>query len=176
MHDAIGLNPSPFPSAKVVVAERPNIFDFSYYVQQTTMSQLFVKKLRENAVIPSRQTSGSVGFDLTTTMDIIIMPHKTELIQTGIAICIPVGHYGHIMPRSGWAVKGLAVNAGVIDQDYRGEIKVVCFNTTPSPIEISKGNRVAQLIIEKISVPEVVVVEEFEQTTRNTNGFGSSGN
>lgn len=139
--------------------------------------KLEVKKLVPEAVLPSRATEGSVGYDLCSIEDDVIMPNGGKAcIATGIAVGIPAGYYGRIAPRSGLAVKfGIDVGAGVIDPDYTGEVRVVLFNHGKEELYVQKGYRIAQLILEKVLTPEVVEVNELSQTERGDGGFGSSG-
>jgi dUTP pyrophosphatase len=89
---------------------------------------------------------------------------------------VPQGTYGRIAPRSGLTVKyGLCVGGGVLDEDYSGEVKVVLFNHGPTDFDIRTGDRIAQLILEKIEIPEVTLVNELEQSDRGSGGFGSTG-
>jgi dUTP pyrophosphatase len=98
------------------------------------------------------------------------------MIKTDIAIQVPKGHYGRVAPRSSLAWKDFVdVGAGVIDEDYRGEVKVVLYNHGESLFHVKMGDRIAQLIIEKISYPEVKEVETLEETERGSGGFGSTG-
>jgi dUTP pyrophosphatase len=93
-----------------------------------------------------------------------------------LAIAIPEGHYGRIAPRSGLAVKNfIDVGAGVIDMDYRGPVGVVLFNHSGDDFHIKQGDRIAQLIIEKISNPQIVEVDDLDATARGAGGFGSTG-
>ena len=135
-----------------------------------------------DVIIPQKATPGSVGFDLHSMIDCVIYPGQRLTVPTGV-VCtqFPENTYGRIAPRSGIAVKhGIQVLAGVIDPDYRGEIKVVLHNTdfgTPYPIR--KGYRIAQLIFENaptnISVKVTDIPPLVEDTARGTGGFGSSG-
>lgn len=138
---------------------------------------LRVKKLVPEAVLPSRATEGSVGYDLCSIGDGMVMPNGGRAcISTGISICIPNGYYGRIAPRSGLAVKfGIDVGAGVVDPDYIGEVRVVLFNHGKEEFYIRKGDRIAQLILEKVMTPEVIEVNEIIQTERGDGGFGSTG-
>ena len=135
---------------------------------------LKVKRLSENATIPTRGSSKSAGYDLYSAEDAIVGKHA--LIKTDISISVPEGHYGRVAPRSGLALKSLIdVGAGVIDEDYRGPLGVILFNFSGVPFHVKKGDRIAQLIIEKISTPEVVEVIELDDTVRGEGGFGSTG-
>lgn len=137
---------------------------------------LKIKKLVENAYIPSRGTPGSVGYDIKALESGVILPGHRMPVSTGIAVSIPDGHYGRIAPRSGLAFKnGIDVLAGVIDPDYRGEIKVILINLGKNNYYFNKGDRIAQLILEKVSTPEVEQVEDLDSTVRGSGGFGSTG-
>ena len=138
------------------------------------MSSLQVKRLIPDAILPIRATEGSVGYDLFASEDLLITDRAC--ISTGLSMIIPDGHYGRIAPRSGLTVKfGLQVGAGVIDPDYRGEVKVVLFNHGKEAFQVKKGDKIAQLILEKVSVVNVVEVKELNETQRGEGGFGSSG-
>jgi len=137
---------------------------------------LFVKKIDSHAIVPSRATEGSVGYDLYSTIDTFIRPGETGIISTGIAVKVPSGTYGRIAPRSGLAAKsGIDVFGGVIDRDYTGEVKVILFNSSADDFIVKTHERVAQLIIEKNETPDVAVVLTIEDTVRGDGGFGSTG-
>ena len=138
--------------------------------------KLLIKKLSEHALIPTRASPGSVGYDLYSIEDMHILPYQRGIVCTGIAATIPMGVYGRIAPRSGLAVKhGVQTGAGVIDPDYTGELKVILFNHGSEKFEIKKGDRIAQLILEKCETPFIDEVEEIKDTQRGTRGFCSSG-
>jgi dUTP pyrophosphatase len=139
---------------------------------------LRVKKLVQEAKLPVRGSEGAAGYDLSSTGKYDIEPGCRGIVNTGIAIELPEGTYGRIAPRSGLAVKkGIQVGAGVVDADYRGELKVVLFNHDKSEtFHIEQGDRIAQLVLEKIACPEVEEIsEDLETTTRGDGGFGSTG-
>jgi dUTP pyrophosphatase len=137
---------------------------------------LRVKKLVENAQLPTRGSPGAVGYDLTSTEGYVVLPGKRAVVSTGISIQLPPGVYGRVAPRSGLAVKnGLQVGAGVIDPDYTGEIKIVIFNHDDNPFVIKPGYRIAQLILECCETPEVEEVTQVDDTERGEGGFGSTG-
>lgn len=97
-------------------------------------------------------------------------------VPTGVRVAVPPGYYGRVAPRSGLAVKKFVdVGAGVIDADYRGDIGVVLFNLSDVPFEVKRGDRIAQLVIEKISMGDVIQVESLDDTQRGDGGFGSTG-
>jgi dUTP pyrophosphatase len=142
------------------------------------MTSLFLtwKRLHEDAVLPQRGSAYSAGYDLTAVESVELAPGTRALVRSGWAVALPSATYGRIAPRSGMSVKtGLFINAGVIDEDYRGEIKICAQNPTLEPIVIEKGQRIAQLIIERIYTPESVEVPELPETVRGGDGFGSTG-
>lgn len=141
------------------------------------MSVLRVKRLSENAVLPIRGSGLAAGYDLASAEDIIVPARGKAIAKTDLAMAIPLGHYGRIAPRSGFSwKKHTDIGAGVIDADYRGNVGVVIFNHSNQDINVSQGDRVAQLIIEQISTPVVEDVEgELDDTDRGEGGFGSTG-
>jgi len=137
--------------------------------------KLKVKKLVENAKLPERKREGDAGLDLYCIEDVEILPNEIKLVSTGIAIEIPKGYFGLIKDRSGLASKGLHVLAGVVDENYRGEVKVVMINLGKEKIKLEKFSRIAQLIIIPYAKVEVEEVEGLSETERGEKGFGSSG-
>lgn len=136
---------------------------------------LFVRLCRD-AVPPRRASPGAAGYDLCSTNYVVVRARDKALVPTGLRLQIPSGHYGRIAPRSGLAVtSGLDVGAGVIDADYRGEVMVLLFNHGNVDYLVSPGQRVCQLILEKISTPEVLEVASLDETDRGASGFGSTG-
>jgi dUTP pyrophosphatase len=134
-----------------------------------------VLRLVPHAVLPVRGSPGAVGYDLTSIEPVVLKPGERGLFSTGLAIIVPEGTYGRVAPRSGLTVKnGLHVGAGVIDPDYRGEVKVSLFNLGSSEVELSAGSKVAQLILEKVELPDVVEVTSLDETVRGSGGFGST--
>lgn len=101
---------------------------------------------------------------------------RRALVSTGISIAVPAGTYGRVAPRSGLASKhSIDVGAGVIDADYRGEVRILLFNFGDADFHVKAGDRVAQLVLERICTPEVQVVERLEESVRGDGGFGSTG-
>lgn len=140
------------------------------------MEKLLVKKLYKDAILPKRQTEGSAGYDICSYNDYIIPSNTKQLIDTGISFTVPEGTYGQIAPRSGLSCKGTHIGAGVIDRDYTGHVKVLLFNlNNDDDIIINKGDRVAQLLLKRVSVCEVEEVDELSSTDRGSGGFGSTG-
>ncbi len=126
--------------------------------------------------LPQYAHKGDAGADLRAAEPKIIAPRSRELIATGISLELPVGYVGLIWPRSGLAVKrGLDCGAGVIDSHYRGEIKVLLFNHSATEIRIQLGDRIAQLIVQKVETVEFKFSDRLSETVRNTSGFGSTG-
>ena len=145
------------------------------------MSVLKIKKLRENAKIPYRATSGSAGMDLYACTDdpITIEPHEIAVIPTGIAIELESADYvAYIFARSGLAIKHGVAPAncvGVIDSDYRGEVCVGLVNQTNQPYTVQPEERIAQMVISPVILPDIEVVDELGDTVRGGGGFGSTG-
>ena len=140
------------------------------------MSELQVKRLVQHAIIPTRGSSGSVGYNLYSVEDCCILSKNRGLVGTGVAVVLPVNVYGRVAPRSGLTVKhGINVGAGVIDPDYTGEIKVALFNHSDTDFEIKRGDRIAQLILERCETPYVREIGEINETERGSGGFGSTG-
>lgn len=144
------------------------------------MPKVNIKKLRENAVVPTYGSQFAAGADLYACLDddLTIEPHETELIPTGIAAEIPEGYAGLIYARSGIASKrGLAPanKVGVVDADYRGEIMVALHNHSDKPQSIARDERIAQLVIAPFLSVEFDEVEELSDTVRGAGGFGSTG-
>jgi dUTP pyrophosphatase len=140
---------------------------------------LRVIKLKENAVIPTRAHPGDAGLDLYSTEIAHLGPGERWSVGTGIALEIPEGHAGLVLPRSGLAREhGIAlVNApGLIDAGYRGEVRVLLLNTDPAEtVRIEAGARIAQLVVTPVAIAEPVEVAELSDTARGDGGFGSSG-
>lgn len=136
-----------------------------------------IKKLDPGAKIPTYAYLGDAGMDLYCFDNIEILEGESRLVGTKIAIAIPSGYYGRIASRSGLSVKHkIEVGAGVIDSKYRGEIKVHLYNHhSRIPFYASAGSKIAQLIITKILIPEIVEVSELDKTDRDGKGFGSTG-
>lgn len=135
-----------------------------------------IKKLSENATLPTQGSEYAAGYDLYAAEQGVVPSECRLLIKTNISVSIPDGYYGRIAPRSGLAYKsGIDVMAGVIDADYRGDIGVILYNTDVKDFEFQKGDRIAQLIIEKCHKVEWQEVSELEDSVRSEGGFGSTG-
>jgi dUTP pyrophosphatase len=140
---------------------------------------LRVTRLDDRAALPTRAYAGDAGLDLRALDDHVLGPGERASLRTGIAVEIPDGHAGLVLPRSGLAIRhGVAlVNApGLIDSGYRGEVQVLLLNTDRSePVTIAAGDRIAQLVLVRVETPEVVEVEALALSERGGGGFGSSG-
>ncbi|KAK9357836.1 dUTPase-like protein [Lipomyces starkeyi] len=137
---------------------------------------LQVKLLSDKAKVPTRGSALAAGYDIYGVEDFLIKAQDRGIIATDLAVAIPAGYYGRIAPRSGLATKhGLQTGAGVVDADYRGPLKILLFNQSNEDFQVHAGDRIAQMVIEKIITPEVVAVAELDETDRGENGFGSTG-
>ena len=139
-----------------------------------------IKRLTKyNINRPQRETEGAAGYDLRAVCGpdpIIITPGDRKLIDTGFAWEIPEGMVGLVRPRSGMAVRqGVDVLAGVIDSDYRGEVKVLLLNTGNDPVKISTDDRIAQMVVVLFHGSELVEVDDLDDSDRGAGGFGSTG-
>lgn len=136
-----------------------------------------IKKLDEEAKVPMYASKGDAGMDLFSNEDILISPGKRVLISTGICVEFPEEFVALIWDKSGIAVKkGLTKIAGVIDSSYRGEWKIALFNIGDDKIQINRGDKIAQVLFQKIERAQVEVVEELSETSRGEGSFGSTGN
>ena len=167
-------------------------------------SMLKVKRLSAAAIVPTRGSALSAGYDLSSAVEAVVPARGKALVKTNLAIAVPADHYGRIAPRSGLAWKhSIDVGAGVIDADYRGDVGVILFNfsdtdfagernapllqpeSSPHSLQhsphlfstrpVQPGDRIAQLILERISMLDVVEVDDLDETDRGEGGFGSTG-
>jgi dUTP pyrophosphatase len=138
--------------------------------------QIKVKRLRDGARLPAHATDWSAGADLYCAEAFTLQPGERKLVPAGLAIEIPPGCYGRVAPRSGLAVRhGIDTLAGIIDSDYRGELKVALINLGDQPVRFDAGDRIAQLIIERAASCDYFWSEELSETERAEGGFGSTG-
>lgn len=140
--------------------------------------RLPVRRLDPSVPLPRYAHDGDAGLDLCAAEEVVLEPGQRAAVATGLAIAVPAGWVGLVHPRSGLALRqGLTVaNApGTIDAGYRGEVKVILVNLGDEPVEIAPGDRVAQLVMQRVGVAEVVEVDELDDTTRGAGGFGSTG-
>jgi dUTP pyrophosphatase len=140
--------------------------------------ELHVRLLHPQAQIPRRAHPGDAGSDLFSVEEVIIPAGERRAVGTGIALAIPGGYGGFVQPRSGLAFKHgimLTNSPGLIDAGYRGELRVSLYNSGAEAFVVAAGERIAQLVIQRVEEPDFVVVEELGETTRGDAGFGSSG-
>ncbi|KAK3310513.1 dUTPase-like protein [Chaetomium strumarium] len=158
-------------------SETMNSSDGAAKQQQEPQSPpLLIKKLSDKARLPTRGSAFAAGYDLYASQDATIPARGKAMVETDISIAVPAGTYGRVAPRSGLAAKHfIDTGAGVIDADYRGPVKILLFNHGETDFEVKEGDRIAQLVIERIYTPEVVEVEELEASVRGAGGFGSTG-
>ena len=141
--------------------------------------QLRFARLRENAVLPTRAHQGDAGLDLYAAQPAHLGPGERWSVPTGVAVEIPEGHAGLVLPRSGLARKhgiALANSPGLIDAGFRGELTVLLLNTDPAEVyRVEAGDRIAQLVVVAVQTPEPVEAEALVESARGDGGFGSSG-
>ena len=142
------------------------------------MTELLFQRLHDDAVVPERAYAGDAGLDLVACEGAEIGPGERAVVGTGLAVAIPEGHAGFVQPRSGLAAKhGITVlnTPGLIDSGYRGELRVILFNTDPSEsFTVEPGMRIAQLVVMPLASLETAEVEVLPETERGARGFGSS--
>ena len=160
--------------------EYPRIqYQDQYYEQQRYQDHsdsLQIKLLSEYACAPLKHSANAAGFDLCSARYVVIHAYCCEAVYTDLQIKPPKGHYARIASRSGLALQErVLVGGGVIDPDYRGNVGVILFNFSDTDFIVNVGDRIAQLICEKFSSPNFVVVQQLDQTTRQYSGFGSTG-
>ncbi|MFD6163002.1 dUTP diphosphatase [Nocardia sp. NPDC060256] len=145
----------------------------------SALSPIPLLRLDPGIPMPARAHQGDAGVDLCTTEDVILEPGERVLVGTGVAVALPVGTVGLIHPRSGLAAKtGLSVvnTPGTVDAGYRGEIKVCLINhDLRTPIELRRGDRIAQLLVQRVELVDFVEVDTLDETARGAGGYGSSG-
>lgn len=139
---------------------------------------LAVKRLHADAVLPAYAHRGDAGLDLSTVEDVVLGPGERAAVPTGLAMAVPEGWVGLVHPRSGLAHRhGVTVtNApGTIDAGYRGEVLVLLVNLGQEQVELAAGDRIAQLLLQRVGHAEVIEIHELEDTARGDGGFGSTG-
>lgn len=134
-----------------------------------------IRRLEPSAVVPTRAHADDAGLDLYALEDAVFAPGEGKVARTGVAVAVPQGHVGLVCDRSSLAKRGLKTAGGVIDAGYRGELGVVMWNISPAPQSVSKGERLAQLLIVPVATPAPVEVEDLGLTARGAGGFGSTG-
>ena len=138
---------------------------------------LRVKKLSANAKTPERGTAGAAGYDLFAADTVVVESSRRALIPLDLAFAIPAGHVGLLKSRSSMALRGLDVEAGVIDSDYRGNVQVMLSNNTSCEhaTTVHRGDKIAQMVVLPVPSMTVCEVEELDDTERGCGGFGSTG-
>jgi dUTP pyrophosphatase len=141
---------------------------------------VLVRRLEHGAglPLPARATEGSAGYDVASAEDVVLAPMERRLVKTGFSFAIPAGFEMQVRPRSGLAIKhgvSLPNTPATIDSDYRGELMIAMINLGSEPFAISRGMRIAQLIIARVEAPAMLEVEELPASNRGTGGFGSTG-
>lgn len=141
--------------------------------------ELPIQRLDPSVELPTYAYEGDAGLDLRSSEDVVLAPGERRLVSTGLAVAIPEGYAGFVQPRSGLALReglSMANTPGLIDSHYRGELRVCAINLDPhEPIHIVKGERIAQLVIQRVPQVRLREVSELDATDRGTGGFGSSG-
>ena len=142
------------------------------------MTELHVRRLREDAVLPARAYEGDAGFDLSACERVVLEPGRRAVVSTGLSVAIPDSHAGFVQPRSGLAAQhGLTIvnTPGLVDSGYRGELRVILLNTDPErPFVVEPGMRIAQLVIVPLAAVTLLEVDELPESQRGERGFGSS--
>ena len=135
-----------------------------------------ILKINSEAIIPNYANKNDAGLDLYSAEDFVLKPGERRAFKTGVKMEIPEGYVGLVWDKSGLAVNdGIKTMAGVIDSGYRGEIKIVLINLGEKNFEIKKGQKIAQMLIQKIEHPEIEIVEFLSESGRGESGFGSTG-
>ena len=143
------------------------------------MIEIQIKLLDEDLPMPRYQHEGDAGLDLPSRVDYVLEPGERAMIPTGIAVAIPRGYAGFVLPRSGLASRhGIALvnSPGLVDSGYRGEMAIIMINTDKrKAFHIKRGDRIAQLVIQKVVEATTIRVSELDETSRGAGGFGSTG-
>ncbi|WRA32880.1 dUTP diphosphatase [Helicobacter pylori] len=137
-----------------------------------------IQKIHPNALIPKYQTEGSSGFDLHAVEEVTIKPHGVGLVKIGICLSLEVGYELQVRTRSGLALNHqvMVLNSpGTVDNDYRGEIKVILANLSDKDFKVQVGDRIAQGVVQKTYKAEFIECERLDETSRGSGGFGSTG-
>lgn len=162
-----------FRRGEVVETRNLPTFKKSFEMEKVKIK---IKKLHPDAVVPQYAHPGDAGMDLYSVEDLVLRPGERVGIKTGISIELPESHVSLIWDKSGNALKsGIKTMAGVCDSGYRGEYTVVLINLSGKDFEIKKGQKVAQVLIQKVENPEIEIVNELSETSRGEGGFGSTG-
>lgn len=139
------------------------------------MIPFHVQKLSPDATLPVKGNAEDAGIDIYTNETYTLQPGERHMFTTGIACAIPTGYVALLWDRSGLGSKGIHRFAGVIDSGYRGEWKIILFNSTTEPFEIKTGDKIIQAVVQQFEPTEITEVENLEESARGDKGFGSSG-
>lgn len=137
-----------------------------------------LKRLDPDLPMPRRAHTGDGGVDLHARESVRLQPGEWRAVPTGVAVAIPEGYAGLVTPRSGLAARsgiGVVNGPGLVDSGYRGEIMVILINQSPNPVEMNRGDRIAQLVVVPVSTEDFVEVEDLSETSRGAGGLGSTG-
>lgn len=141
--------------------------------------EVLVRRVDPSAAVPGYAHPGDAGADLSTTVDVDLAPGERALVPTGMAMALPDGYAAFVHPRSGLAARlgvGMVNTPGTIDAGYRGEVKVLLINLDPAvPVHLAAGDRIAQLVVQRVERAVFSEVEELPGSVRDTGGFGSTG-
>jgi len=132
-------------------------------------------KLYPGAYMPVRAYADDAGLDLRSPYDVIVYPHDRVVIDTGVHVAIPRGHVGFLKSKSGLMANAGLTSDGTIDCGFNGSIRVVLFNHTECDYLVHRGDKISQLVIQPVVIPELEVVDELPETDRGSSGFGSTG-
>ena len=158
-----------------MMSDSPSQFSPRMIKSEESAAVLQIVKLSDQATIPVRGSDGAAGYDLFSAETIEIPARGKGLVKTDIQIKVPRGTYGRIAPRSGLSWRHhIDIGAGVVDRDFRGNVKIVMFNHADVEFKVRKGDKIAQLICEKIVCPDIEVLPVLDQTARGESGFGST--
>jgi len=162
-----------------ILARCPGAVGAGYCIERCMAAEIKIKLLDLGLSVPRYAHPGDAGLDLPSRVDIVIGPGQRAMVPTGIAVAIPEGFAGFVLPRSGLAARhGIALvnSPGLIDAGYRGELTAIMINTDRSePFQIRRGDRIAQLVIQRIEEVTLTQVEDLDDTSRGHGGFGSTG-
>lgn len=169
-------SPPTSPPAKRIKTDNMSSNGTTSVTKVDQAPPLLIKKLSDKGRLPTRGSAFAAGYDIYAARETVIPARGKALVDTDISMAVPAGTYGRIAPRSGLASKHyIDTGAGVIDADYRGQVKVLLFNHADADFTVQEGDRVAQLVLERIYTPEVQEVQELEESVRGAGGFGSTG-
>lgn len=140
------------------------------------MMTIPVQRLHPDATLPTYAHPGDAGMDVYSNEEVTLQPRERKAVSTGISMAVPEGYVALVWEKSGRALKeGLSTMAGVVDAGYRGEVMIVVLNVSETPIQISRGQKLAQILIQPVVSGMIREVESLEDSSRGTGGFGSTG-